>query len=67
MCYFTIFMKLTSHEDFGSYPAFGQDGGGSIGVADPTHEMSFNDIAPPNQPMGAGHLAGRVLPWRTRL
>lgn len=68
MCYGTVFMKPMPREDFGSYRAFGHDGGGgAIGFADPEFDLSFGYLALPNQFMGGGRYAGGVLPKPMRL
>jgi hypothetical protein len=65
-CYVTVFMKPMPREDFGSYLAFGHDGG-SIGFADPMYEMSLGDIALPNQPMGGDRFADEAVAPPRRL
>lgn len=64
----TVFMRPNPNEDFGSYAAFGHDGGGgAIGFADPLFEMSFGYIPLPVQHMGGGTYAGGKLAKPVRL
>jgi CubicO group peptidase (beta-lactamase class C family) len=68
MCYGAVFQKPMPRMDFGSYQAFGHDGGGgALGFADPFYDLAFGYVPLPMQYSGGARYPGGFNPTPVRL